>query len=78
MLEFIVSLVVLSIVASAIYKLIVITKNTVIKVIAWVGAILTVITRLVVISLLLAVVVKLFTSSVIHHVLYLIQFNMAR
>jgi len=78
MLEFIVSLVVLSIVASAIYKLIVITKNTVIKVIAWVGAILTVVTRLVVISLLLAVVVKLFTSSVIHHVLYLIQFNMAR
>ncbi len=78
MLEFIVSLVVLSIVASAIYKLIVITKNTVIKVIAWVGAILTVVTRLVVISLLLAVVVQLFTSSVIHHVLYLIQFNMAR
>ena len=78
MLEFIVSLVVLSIVASAIYKLIVITKNTVIKVIAWVGAILTVVTRFVVISLLLAVVVQLFASSVMYHVLYLIQFNMAR
>lgn len=78
MLEVIVSLVVLSIVASAIYKLIVITKNTVIKVIAWVGAILTVVTRFVVISLLLAVVVQLFASSVMYHVLYLIQFNMAR
>jgi len=44
----------------------------------WVGAILTVITRLVVVSLLLVVIVQLFTSSIIHHILYLIQFNLAR
>lgn len=76
--EFFISLVIVLTVVSLVYKLIVATKNAVLKMVAWVGAILTVITRLVVVSLLLVVIVQFATSGIIHHILYLIQFNLAR
>ena len=78
MLEFAISLVIVLTIVSLVYKVIVATKNAIVKVVNWVGAIITVTTRLVVISLLLVVFFQFFTSGIINHVVMLINYNLVR